>query len=224
MLISPHQKDALTMLIKMAFSRRTEASLSQLIGSPVIIELSDISFFPLCRMTEEFALLFPGQVASIQQSFTGYMSGDALLMFDYYNALTLTNLLDKHHSINTINRHYIDASASDILVEIGNILLNSYLSILSNLLQIQIAFTIPCLQINLLSTLIESLICGKNELRYGLVIPTTFRLYDKSINANLILVSGVVSLHILIKAIETWADMANASQISYQINKEFSFE
>ncbi len=221
MFISPHQKDALTMLIKMAFSRRTEASLSQLIGSPVIIDLSEINFVPLSRMSEEFALLFPGQVASIQQSFAGYMSGDALLMFDYYNALTLTNLLDKN---NGVNRHYIDTTASDILLEIGNILLNSYLSILSSLLQIQIAFTMPGLQVNLLAAIIDDLISGKNELRYGLVIPTTFHLYDKSISANLILVSGVVSLHILIKAIETWADMANASQISYRMNKEFSFE
>ncbi len=219
MLISDRQKSALTLLIKMAFSRVNETSLADLVGAPIVIKMSEISLCPVSRMTEEFALLFPEEIISVHQSFTGYMSGDALLIFDYCNALRLINLIDKNHEL---PRNYIDTTARDMLIEIGNILLNNYLGILTNWLQIQMSFTVPSLQVNLLSELINSLIVGKNELRYCLVTPATFYLDDQVINANLNLVSGVVSLHILIKAIEIWADLTNVS--SAKMNQEFRFD
>ncbi|MCT7985099.1 chemotaxis protein CheC [Laspinema sp. A4] len=205
MLLTETQKNGLTEFTKMALARRTAASLSELIGFPVVVQVSNVSLQPLSGLVPEFSELLPNQVATIHQLFTGSITGDALLLVDYYYALMLSNVF-RHDS--DILPHRLDASACEILTEVGNIVLNAYLGMLSKMLQRQLSFSIPCFDIEELVSLTDSLTIGKNEFRYALVVETLLQFHDKSVPTHLVFVSGVVSISCLIKAIETWASLS----------------
>lgn len=205
MLLTETQKNGLTEFTKMALARRTNTSLSELIGFPLVVQVSNVSLNPLSGLFSEFSELLPNQVATIHQLFTGSITGDALLLIDYYYALMLANVFRQNSDILP---QCLDTSACEILTEIGNLVLNAYLGTLSKMLQRQLSFSIPTFDIEHLFSLSESLTLGKNEFRYALVVETVFQFHDKSVPSYLVFVSSVVSISCLIKAIETWASIA----------------
>lgn len=204
MLLTQEQQDAFTELINIAFSRAA-ASLSEIVGQRVKLELPEVSIHSINSLTTEFTDLNSQQVASISQVFKGSMSGSAVLMLDQDSALALTNLVTGHQGTPITK---LDASANEILTEVGNILLNACLGIFGNLLQIPVIFSVPVLSIESLNKVIDSLVSKKNELRYALLIRTALTLEDNSVCAYIAIVSSVSSLYFLIRAIETWAGLA----------------
>jgi chemotaxis protein CheC len=203
MLITEQQEDALTEFINIAFAR-TASSLSDLVGERVILEVPKVSIHPLTGLASEFSSFFPGEVATIHQIFTGSVSGDALLLLDYQSAAQLTNLLTANRETETGS---LDITASEVLLEVGNILLNACLGMFGNLLEMQVSFAVPRLHLEVLYGLLNSLLIGNHGLRYGLVIGTAFRLQDSAVSGYLVIVLGVGSLNCLIRAIDSWADI-----------------
>jgi len=55
--------------------------------------------------------------------------------------------------------------------------------------------------------MLDSLVIGKEELRYALVVYTTFQLRDSSVTGYLVIVLGVASLDRLLHAVEEWAQL-----------------
>ncbi|HEY9813550.1 MAG TPA: chemotaxis protein CheC, partial [Candidatus Sericytochromatia bacterium] len=100
----------------------------------------------------------------------------------------------------------LDITASEVLLEVGNILLNACLGMFGNLLEMQVAFAVPRLHLEVLYGLLNSLLIGNHGLRYGLVIGTAFKLENSPVSGYLVIVLGVGSLNGLIRAINAWAD------------------
>lgn len=203
MLLNEEQKDALKELINIGFSR-TASSLSELTGSRVILQVPDISIFPIEQLVPELSNLITGEVATVQQIFSGSVSGNALLLLNYEGALMLTQLLDPDTSSSS-SQAKLQESSAEILTEVGNILLNACLSVFGNLLQMQVYFSVPRLHLDALNGLLNSLVVGKDELRYALVVSTSFCLRDNSVKGYLVIILGVSSLESLIEAVDHWA-------------------
>ena len=64
----------------------------------------------------------------------------------------------------------LDASAREVLTEVGNILLNACLGTFGNLLQVQVSFSVPHLNLDTLHDVLESLLVNREGLRYALVV------------------------------------------------------
>ncbi|HEY9703716.1 MAG TPA: chemotaxis protein CheC [Allocoleopsis sp.] len=207
MLLNEDQKDALKELINIGFSR-TASSLSELTGSRVILQVPDVSIFPIEKLVSELSNLITGEVATVQQIFSGSVSGNALLLLNYEGALMLTQLLDPETSSSQAK---LQESSAEILTEVGNILLNACLSVFGNLLQMQVYFSVPRLHLEALNGLLNSLVIGKDkdELRYALVVSTSFCLRDNSVQGYLVIILGVSSLDSLITAVDHWASSAS---------------
>lgn len=203
MLLTEDQKDALTELINIGFAR-TATSLSELTGYRVMLEVPQVSIHPISELSSKLATFVQGEVATVQQIFTGPVSGNALLLLNYEGAVTLTDLLTPPGSPNT---HRLDSSAAEVLTEVGNILLNACLGMFGNLLQIQISFSVPRLHLEALDGLLHSLVIGKDELRYAMVIYTAFHIRESAVDGYMVMVLGVASLDCLIQAIDRWADI-----------------
>ena len=203
MLLTEEQIDALTELINIGFAR-TATSLSELTGYRVMLEVPQVSIHPIRELAPKLATFVEGEVATVQQIFTGPVSGNALLLLNYDGAVMLTDLLTPPGNPHT---HRLDASAAEVLTEVGNILLNACLGMFGNLLQIQISFSVPRLHLEALDGLLHSLVIGKDELRYAMVVYTAFHLRDNEVNGYLVMVLGVASLDCLIQAIDKWADI-----------------
>ena len=98
----------------------------------------------------------------------------------------------------------LDASAKEVLTEVGNILLNACLGMFGNLLKVHLVFSVPQLELESLDGVVNTLVTGKEELHYALVIHTNFRLRDGEVKGYLMIVLGVASLERLLQAVEDW--------------------
>ena len=86
------QNDALTELINIAFSR-TAASLSELTGQRVLLDVPKVAIHPILDLTDKLSIFLPAEIATVHQAFTGPLAGDALLLLNYEGAVMLTDLL-----------------------------------------------------------------------------------------------------------------------------------
>lgn len=199
--LSARQNDALTELINIAFSR-TAASLSDLTGHRVLLDVPQVSLYPINEMADKLARFLPAEIATVHQVFTGPLAGDALLLLNYEGAVMLTELLTDEHA----QSRRLDESAREVLTEVGNILLNACLGVFGNLLQVRVSFSVPRLHLENLNEIVESLVKDINEVRYALVIYTAFRLRDSSVKGYMVVALSVASLDRLIQEVERWEE------------------
>src|SRR4030095_11052070 len=113
--LTEHQKDALSELINIAFSR-TAASLSELTGHRVLLDVPKVAIHPIDQLSAALAEFLPAEVATVHQVFTGAVTGDALLLLNYEGAIILKDLLTDQPA--TTNR--LDESDREVLTEVGN--------------------------------------------------------------------------------------------------------
>jgi chemotaxis protein CheC len=198
-ILTEHQNDAITELINIAFSR-TAAALSELTGARVLLDKPQVELHAIDQVGGALRGYVNSEIATVHQIFSGPVSGDALLLLNYEGAVTLANLLtDTPAPV-----PQLDASAREVLTEVGNILLNACLGTFGNLLRVHISFSVPRLHLEELDDLLRTLTIGTDELRYALVVYTNFRVRDSAVSGYLALVLGVASLDRLLHAVEEW--------------------
>ena len=95
------------------------------------------------ELGEALERVVQGDVASVHQIFSGPVAGDALLILDHTGAAMLKELLTNEPALPLS----IDASAREVLTEVGNILLNACLGTFGNLLKVQVSFSVPHLNL-----------------------------------------------------------------------------
>jgi chemotaxis protein CheC len=193
------QEDALKELLNIGFGRAA-ASLSELTGHRVLLDVPAVSIHPLQDLKSALAAVVRDEVASVHQIFSGQVAGDALLILNYQAAGVLKQLLTDEPALPL----KVDASAREVLTEVGNILLNACLGTFGNLLDVQVSFSIPHLDLDTLQSVLESLLVNREGMRYGLLVHAGFRLRDTEVTGYLVIVLSVASLDRLLKAVERW--------------------
>jgi chemotaxis protein CheC len=195
------QQDALIELLNIGFGR-AGASLSELTGHRVVLEVPEVSIHPVGTLKNALQRLGISEVASVHQIFSGPVAGDALLVLDYTAATSLKRLLTDEPPLPLA----LDGSAREVLAEVGNILLNACLGTFGNLLHVQVSFSVPQISLDTLNAVLESLMINREGLRYALVVHAGFRLRDAEVTGYLVIVLSVASLDRLIKAVEGWEE------------------
>ena len=198
--LTAQQKDALTELINIAFSR-TAASLSDLTSNRVDLEAPDIHIEPISNLDPALKRFVHGDVATVHQIFFGALGGDALLVLNHDGAVKLVELLTGPDG----STKGLNASGKEVLSEVGNILLNACLGVFGNVLQVRLGFTVPRLNIEELGTFLRSIMIDKDELQYALIVGARFRVRVTEVTGCLVLVLGIASLTLLSEAIDHWA-------------------
>jgi chemotaxis protein CheC len=193
------QQDALVELLNIGFGR-AGAALSQLTGHRVILDVPEVTVHEITDLSAALRAVITDEVASVHQIFTGPVAGDALLVLDHQGASRLKELLTDEPALPLA----IDASAREVLTEVGNILLNACLGTFGNILKVQVSFSVPRLNLESLSAIVESLRINREGLRYALVVHAGFRLRDREVKGYLVIVLSVSSLDRLVRAVENW--------------------
>lgn len=199
--LSERQRDALSELINIAFSR-TAASLSELTGHRVLLDVPKVAIYPINELGGALTEFLPAEVATVHQVFSGPVTGDALLLLNYEGAITLADLLTDEK----VRSDRLNLSARETLTEVGNILLNACLGMFGNLLQVHVSFSVPRLHLDSLDGLLKSLVIGREGLRYALVVYTAFRLRDSAVSGFLVIALNVSSLDRLIQEAASWEE------------------
>ena len=193
------QRDALIELLNIGFGK-AGASLSKLTGQRVMLEVPHVAVQPIDQLNAALSELVKGDVASVHQVFTGPVAGDALLMLDPVGAAILKELLTDEPALPLA----LDASAKEVLTEVGNVLLNACIGTFGNLLNIPIGFSVPDIDIARLQEIVERFASTGDGFRYALVVTSAFRLRHSEVTGYVIIVLTVQSLTRLLGALERW--------------------
>jgi chemotaxis protein CheC len=194
------QKDALTELINIGYARAA-AALSDLTGHRISLEVPEVALHTIPEITEKLTQVIKGEVASVNQVFSGPITGNALLVLDRDAALLLNRLLTDRPTMAGF-----DGAAREVITEVGNIVLNACLGAFGNLLKVQVSFTVPALQIESVQNVLRSLTIESLPLEYALIIHTCFNLRASDVKGYLVIILGVTSLGNLLAELKKWED------------------
>jgi len=199
--LTENQKDALTELINIGYARAAGA-LSQLTGHRITLEVPRIAIHRISDMTGLLQEVIQGEVASVNQIFSGPVSGNALLLLDDAAALLLTRLLTGKDRASGP----MDSAAREVIVEVGNIVLNACLGVFGNLLRVQVSFSVPRLHVESVEQVFSSITVADRELEYALMIHTRFFVQAENVSGYLVIVLGVTSLDRLLYEVRQWEE------------------
>lgn len=193
------QYDGLVELLNIGFGRAASA-LSSLTGHRVLLEVPQVSIHPIAELSKALRPLLSDQVASVHQIFAGPVGGDALLILDHAAAGSLKELLTNEPALPLP----LDASAREVLTEVGNILLNACLGTFGNILKVQVSFSVPQLNLDTLHHVMQSLLINREGLRFALMVQAAFKLKHAEVTGYMVIVLSVASLDRLIRAVGEW--------------------
>jgi chemotaxis protein CheC len=123
-----------------------------------------------------------------------------LLVIDQASGAILKELLTNEPALPLA----LDASAREVLTEVGNILLNACLGTFGNLLKVPVSFSVPDIDIATIRAIVDRLIGTGDSFRYALVVTAGFRLRDAEVTGYVVIVLTVQSLTRLLVAVEEW--------------------
>jgi chemotaxis protein CheC len=193
------QQDALTELINIGYGRAAGA-LSELTGYRITLEVPRITMQGIDEIPALLGDVIKGEMASVSQSFSGAISGHALLLMDEKSARAVSGLLSDTDSL----LGSFDTSRQEIITEVGNIVLNACLGVFGNVLEVQIAFAVPRFRIGGGNGVLQSIMQPTEELKYSLMIHTHFHLRNSSVTGYLIIILGIASLDRMLLELGAW--------------------
>ena len=196
------QKDAVIELINIAFSRAA-ASLSDLTQSRVDLEVPEVNVHEMDALPEAVGRFVTGDVATVHQVFTGPVAGDAFLLLNFDGAVHLVQLLT---GTEKTNQKTLGTSDREAIMEVGNILMNACLGVFGNLLRVRFSFSVPRISLDDLGLMMKSLTVDDDLLHHALVVGARFRMRGSEVTGCLLLVLGIASLELFLKAVEDWAE------------------
>jgi chemotaxis protein CheC len=194
------QQDALTELINIGYARAA-AVLSDLTGHRISLEVPEVAIHLISEIRENLLSVIEGEVASVNQIFSGPISGNAILLLDREAALLLNSLLTDRS-----NPTELDGAAREVITEVGNIVLNACLGAFGNLLKVQVSFTVPNLQVESVDKVLRSITVEGDELEYALIIHTRFHMRASDVSGYLVIILGVTSLETLMDELRKWEE------------------
>jgi chemotaxis protein CheC len=197
--LSETQRDALTEMVNIGFGRAA-SSLSRLTGDRVELEAPNVAVYPAKELRQMLGDVLRDEIVTVHQVFSGPVAGDALLVLDAPGAALLKELLTGETALPLA----VDASAQEVVTEVGNIVLNACLGMFGTLLEVHVSFSVPRLTLEGLSAVLDSVNVQRQGLRYGLVVHAAFKVRHGSVTGYLVIILSVTSLDRLLLAVEAW--------------------
>jgi chemotaxis protein CheC len=153
------------------------------------------------RITPALQEVIDGEVTCVHQMFGGTICGNAILLFDRTAAMALTGLLTGRQP----QGNALDATARDAITEVGNVLLNACLGSFSNLMKMNIKFTVPDLQIDQVQGILQSVQIADERFKHALLIRTRFHIRRSNVTGFLVILLGLTHLERLMEGLEKWS-------------------
>ena len=130
--------DALSELVNLGVSRAA-VSLRELVGEQVFLSVPLLSVLSKREAAELVRGAGGRKLIAVRQAFDGEFSGRALLIFPEVNSLELVRAVAGDH----LSLEDIAELEDEALAEIGNIILNSCMGTIGNLLQRNLTMSLP---------------------------------------------------------------------------------
>ncbi len=193
--LNNEQLDALGEFVNVGVGRAASA-LNDLVSSHVELSVPHVQVLTLDELPRALGGFEQEPVSSVQMAFHGSLDGSAFLIFPQPSALKLVTLLTGDES----RPDDLDSIRSGTLTEVGNILINSVVGTLSNVLGRPLQYSLPIYAeepvVGLLSTQ------RREEYPLILLAKTSFVIRQMQIEGNLLLIFELKSFDSLLAALE----------------------
>jgi chemotaxis protein CheC len=136
--ISDLERDALAELANIAMARAA-VSIRQMVGHQVLLSVPSVEILAPAIAAQRLAKPGNPKLVAVRQDFSGSFSGCALLIFPEANSLELMRaILGRQIALSEI----LDLE-EEALAETGNIILNSWVGTIANLLKEKLKMSLP---------------------------------------------------------------------------------
>lgn len=137
-LLDDLERDALTELVNIGVSRAA-ANLRKMVGEQVLLSVPSVEVVTREGATTLIRERESGELVAVRQDFSGVFSGRALLIFPQSNSMALV------HAVTGGALSAGDAAdmEDEALAETGNVVLNSCLATMANMLQRPLVMSLP---------------------------------------------------------------------------------
>ncbi len=137
-LLDELERDALTELVNIGVSRAA-ANLRKMVGEHVLLSVPSVEVVTREDATTLIRERESGDLVAVRQDFDGVFSGRALLIFPQSNSMALV------HAVTGGALSAADAAdmEDEALAETGNVVLNSCLATMANMLQRPLTMSLP---------------------------------------------------------------------------------
>lgn len=132
------EQDALTEIVNIGVSRAA-SNLRKMVGDQVLLSVPAIEVVTRSRAARLIAEREAAELVAVQQDFQGPFSGRALLIFPGDNSFELARAVTS----GALSAAEVAEIEQEALVETGNIILNSCLATMANMLQRSLTMTMP---------------------------------------------------------------------------------
>jgi chemotaxis protein CheC len=132
------ERDALTEIVNIGVSRAA-SSLRKMIGDQVLLSVPSIEVVSQRRAARLISEREASELVAIRQDFSGPFSGRALLIFPETNSLELVRAVTGGE----LTAQEVVDLEHEALAETGNVILNSCLATMANMLKRSLTMTIP---------------------------------------------------------------------------------
>lgn len=182
----PDNLDALCELINIGVGHAAK-SLNEVLRSHIVLSNPDIQFSTLQNIKNILGIGDDTTLSCVSLSFHGIFEGTSVLVFPPEEALNLVTLALQEDACS----EEIDAMQASTLQEIGNIVINSIMGRLSNILHESLTFDLPVyLQSTLENVIHPNVIRSEPAI---LVVKTCFHVQRRNIEGRILLLFEVES-------------------------------
>lgn len=166
---------------------RAASALSRLVQDEVLLSVPKVDFADIQTAETIFNRLLPSALAGVTQAFDGFINGKAALIFPEERSLELVRIVVGHE----LSAAEISELEQDTLAELGNILLNSCLATLANILHRDIHTALPETYTGDWHKILQ-LLCGQQEDSMVMLVQINFSLRQRALQGYL---AFIIDLH-----------------------------
>jgi chemotaxis protein CheC len=136
--VTKEQKDAITEIVNVGVGKGAEV-LNTMLDSHISLQVPSLKILSSDELKKDTDGSPNEQLGSVNMSFKGNFSGLTKLVFSPENASKLIKVLTKEEMI----IEDIDSMHAGPILEIGNIVLNSVIGSISNVLELNLTYSVP---------------------------------------------------------------------------------
>jgi chemotaxis protein CheC len=186
--------DAIREIINIGIGKAA-AQLSDLTHYPIILEIPEVRIVSLSDLSSLENIDKDHSMATVYLEFSGALTGKTALMIPRESAADLVSLLTNEE----YDSEEMDAVMIDTLKEVGNIIANSVMGVISNILNEHLTYSIPSYyQTKILSFITESELDQEKQLIFA---DSKFSMKERNIRGQILIILDIGSIDTIMSRI-----------------------
>jgi len=189
--------DTMKEIINIGMGESADA-LSGLVGTRVIINVPNVHIMDIVRVFPYIQEEMASIGVYIAQDFKGLISGKTILCYTHECCISLLkNIYGDSMQVTSIT----DTGIST-LNEIGNIIMVSYISAISNFIEGRVRFDLPEVTVEISEKYFENLICDLKTFGKAIVVKNTMSIKEKDIEGYLFVLLSFKDFRRVVETLE----------------------